>query len=78
MLPITHKTVGSLQSQATGRTQQIAQLQQVISIHSGSTVTIQAPGTLNISAGGNLNLNGSTIDLKPASPRRMTYSKPTR
>jgi len=57
---------GSLQRQATGQTQQIAQLQQVISVHSGGIVTIQAIGTLNLTAGGNLNLTKSTIDLKDA------------
>jgi hypothetical protein len=66
MKPQTHKTVGGLQSQATGQTQQIVQLNQVISTHLGGTVTIQAIGTLNLTAGGNLNLTRSTIDLKDA------------
>ena len=64
MNPQTHKTVGGLQSQATGQTQQIVQLNQAISIHSSGTVTIQAPETLNLTAGGNLNLTGRTKDLK--------------
>jgi len=66
MNPKTHKMEGSLQSQATGQTQQIAELKQFISIYSFSTVTIQALGTLNLTAGGNLNLNRSTKDLKAA------------
>jgi len=66
MNPKTHKMEGSLERQATGQTQQIAELNQFISIYSSSAVTIQAIGTLNLTAGGNLNLNGSTIDLKIA------------
>ncbi len=65
-LTALEQTVATLQNQVTAQAQHIGQLQQVISVQSGGTVTIQAPGTLKIIAGGMLNLAGSKIDLNAA------------
>jgi hypothetical protein len=65
-LAALEQTVATLQNHVTAQAQQIAQLKQVISVHSSGTVTIQAPGTLKITAGGTLNIAGSTVDVNAA------------
>jgi hypothetical protein len=63
-LAALEQTVATLHNKNTAQAQHIAQLQQVISVQSGGTVTIQAPGTLKLTAGGTLKMAGSKIDVQ--------------